>query len=98
MPPRCGVDPYTEWLPLDARLSRLAEAAVAGGLTVSAAMMAAPTHAITIIVVSNLSTASTIEGVRIDELARDQTAAQIFDLNRQNGSAPWARTVTWSRR
>ena len=59
-----------------------AEAAAAGGLTVSAVMMAAPTHAVGI-VVSNLSTASTIEGVRIDELARDQTASQIFDLNRQ---------------
>ena len=34
-------------------------------------------------IVSNLGTASTIEGVRIDELARDQTAAQILDLNRQ---------------
>jgi hypothetical protein len=35
------------------------------------------------IVVSNLSTASTLEGVRIDELARDQTAAQLFNLNRE---------------
>jgi hypothetical protein len=76
------VDPYTDFSPLDAKLSRLAEAAVAGGLTVSAVMMAAPTHAVGI-VVSNLSTASTIEGVRIDELARDQTASQIFDLNRE---------------
>ena len=76
------IDPYTNFPPVDAKLSRLAEAAVAGGLTVSAAMMAAPTHAVGI-VVSNLSTASTIEGVRIDELARDQTASQIFDLNRQ---------------
>ena len=76
------IDPYTDFPPVDAKLSRLAEAAVAGGLTVSAAMMAAPTHAVGI-VVSNLSTASTIEGVRIDELARDQTASQIFDLNRQ---------------
>ena len=76
------VDPYTDFPPLDAKLSRLAEAAAAGGLTVSAAMMAVPTHAVGIIV-SNLSTASTIEGVRIDELARDQTASQIFDLNRQ---------------
>ena len=76
------VDPYTDFPPLDAKLSRLAEAAVAGGLTVSAVMMAAPTHAVGM-VVSNLSTASTIEGVRIDELARDQTASQIFDLNRE---------------
>jgi hypothetical protein len=76
------IDPYTDFPPVDAKLSRLAEAAVAGGLTVSAAMMAVPTHAVGI-VVSNLGTASTIEGVRIDELARDQTASQIFDLNRE---------------
>ena len=82
MPPRWESIPYTDFPPLDAKLSRLAEAAAAGGLTVSAAMMAVPAHAVGI-VVSNLSTASTIEGVRIDELARDQTASQIFDLNRQ---------------
>jgi hypothetical protein len=76
------IDPYTDFPPLDAKLSRLAEAAAAGGLTVSAVMMAAPTHAVGI-VVSNLSTASSIEGVRIDELARDQTASQIFDINRE---------------
>ena len=84
---KMGVDPYTDYPPLDARLSRLSEAAVAGGLTVSAAMFAVPVTAVAGIsaraVVSNVSTASTIEGVRIDELARDQTAAQIFDLNRQ---------------
>jgi hypothetical protein len=77
-----GVDPYTDFEPLDARLSRLSEAAAAGGLTVSAAMMAVPVTTVGIIV-SNIGTASTIEGVRIDELARDQTAAQIFDINRQ---------------
>jgi hypothetical protein len=79
---KVGVDPYTDMVPLDAKLSRLAEAAVAGGLTVSAAMMAVPVTTVGIIA-SNIGTASTIEGVRIDELARDQTAAQIFDLNRQ---------------
>lgn len=79
---KIGVDPYTDMAPLDARLSRLAEAAAAGGLTVSAAMMAVPVTTVGIIA-SNISTASTIEGVRIDELARDQTASQIFDLNRQ---------------
>ena len=36
------IDPYTDFPPLDAKLSRLSEAAVAGGLTVSAAMMAVP--------------------------------------------------------
>ena len=77
-----GVDPYTDFEPLDARLSRLSEAAAAGGLTVSAAMLAVPVGTVGLIV-SNISTASSIEGVRIDELARDRTAAQIFDLNRQ---------------
>jgi hypothetical protein len=76
------IDPYTDFPPVDAKLSRLAEAAAAGGLTVSAAMMAVPVTTVGI-VVSNLGTASTIEGVRIDELARDQTASQIFDFNRQ---------------
>jgi hypothetical protein len=84
---KIGVDPYTDYPPLDARLSRLSEASAAGGLTVSAAMFAVPVTAVAGIsaraVVSNVSTVSTIEGVRIDELARDQTAAQIFDLNRQ---------------
>ena len=79
---KVGVDPYTDFPPLDARLSRLAEAAAAGGLTVSAAMLAVPATTIGI-VVSNIGTASTIEGVRIDELARDQTVSQIFDINRQ---------------
>jgi len=76
------IDPYTDFPPLDAKLSRLAEAAAAGGLTVSAAMMAVPVTTVGI-VVSNFGTASTIEGVRIDELARDQTVSQIFDLNRE---------------
>jgi hypothetical protein len=76
------VDPYTDFPPLDAKLSRLAEASAAGGLTVSAAMMAVPLTKVGILI-SNYPTASTIEGVRIDELARDQTASQIFDLNRQ---------------
>jgi hypothetical protein len=79
---KVGVDPYTDFAPLDAKLSRLAEAAAAGGLTVSAAMMAVPVSAAALIY-SNLGTASSIEGVRVDELARDRTAAQIFDLNRE---------------
>ncbi len=79
---KVGVDPYTDFEPLDAKLSRLAEAAAAGGLTVSAAMLAVPVSAAALIY-SNLGTASSIEGVRVDELARDRTAAQIFDLNRE---------------
>jgi len=79
---KVGVDPYTDFPPLDAKLSALSQAAAAGGLTVSAAMLAVPVG-FAGVVFSNLSTASTLEGVRIDELARDQTAAQIFDLNRE---------------
>jgi hypothetical protein len=79
---KVGVDPYTDFPPLDAKLSSLSQAAAAGGLTVSAAMLAVPVG-FAGIVFSNLSTASTLEGVRIDELARDQTAAQIFDINRE---------------
>jgi hypothetical protein len=78
---KVGVDPYTDFPPLDAKLTQLAQAAAAGGLTVSAAMLAVPVTYVGL-VYSNLGTASTIEGVRIDELARDQTAAQIFDINR----------------
>jgi hypothetical protein len=78
---KLGVDPYTDFAPLDEKLSRLSEAAAAGGLTVTAALMVVPGAAG--IVVSNLSTASTMEGIKIETLARDYTAAQIFDLNRQ---------------
>ena len=79
---KVGVDPYTDFPPLDAKLTRLAEAAAAGGLTVSAATMAVPVGAMSLLY-SNISTISTIEGVRVDELARDQTAAQIVEFNRQ---------------
>ena len=80
-----GVDPYTDYPPLDDRLSRLSEAAAAGGLTVSGAFIAIPGAAG--LVVSNLKTASSLEGIKIDDLARDYTAAQIFDLNRQRLAA-----------
>jgi len=82
---KLGVDPYTDYQPLDAKLSRLSEAAAAGGLTVSGAMMAIPGGAG--IVVSNLRTASTLEGIKIEDLARDYTAAQILDLNRERLAA-----------
>ena len=80
-----GVDPYTDFAPLDHRLSRLSEAAAAGGLTVSGALIAIPGAAG--IVVSNLKTASSLEGIKIEDLARDHTAAQIFDLTRQRLAA-----------
>ena len=76
-----GVDPYTDFPPLDAKLKQLAEAATAGGLVVTGALMAVPGAAG--IVVSNLSTANKLNNVGLDQLARDYTAAQILALNRK---------------
>jgi len=78
---RYGVDPYTDFPPLDAALKRLAEASTAGGLVVTGALMAVPGAAG--IVVSNLSTANKLNDVAIDQLARNYTAAQILALNRK---------------
>lgn len=78
---RYGVDPYTDFPPLDAELKRLAEASTAGGLVVTGALMAVPGTAG--IVVSNLATANKLNDVGIDQLARDYTAAQILALNRK---------------
>ncbi len=75
-----GVDPYTDFAPLDAKLKQLSEAAALGGLAVTGALLAVPGAAG--IVVSNLSTANKLNDVAIDELARNYTAAQILDLNR----------------
>ena len=76
-----GVDPYTDFPPLDAKLKQLAEAATAGGLVVSGALIAVPGAAG--IVVSNLSTANKLNDIKLDQLARDYTAAQILALNRK---------------
>ncbi len=76
-----GVDPYTDYPPLDAKLNQLAEAAALGGLAVTGALMAVPGAAG--IVVSNLSTAHKLDNVAIQDLARQYTAAQILDLNRK---------------
>ena len=78
---RYGVDPYTDFPPLDAALKRLAEASTAGGLVVTGALMAVPGAAG--VIVSNLSTANTLNDVAIDQLARSYTAAQILALNRK---------------
>jgi len=78
---RYGVDPYTDFPPLDAVLKRLAEASTAGGLVVTGALMAVPGAAG--VIVSNLSTANKLNDVAIDQLARDYTAAQILALNRK---------------
>jgi hypothetical protein len=75
-----GVDPYTDFPPLDAKLKQLSEAAALGGLTVSGALLAVPGAAG--IIASNLSTANRLNDVAIEELARKYTAAQIMDINR----------------
>jgi hypothetical protein len=75
-----GVDPYTDFPPLDAKLKQLSQAAALGGLTVSGALLAVPGAAG--IVASNLSTVTKVNDVGIDELARKYTGSQILDLNR----------------
>ena len=80
-----GVDPYTDFPPLDAKLKQLAEAAALGGLAVTGALLAVPGAAG--IVVSNLSTAHKLNNVGIEELARNFTASQILDLNRERLNA-----------
>lgn len=79
---KVGVDPYTDYPPIDAKLNALSQAAAAGGLTVSAAMLAIPAGLVGT-VVSNISTASTLEGARVEDLARDKTVSQIFNINRE---------------
>jgi hypothetical protein len=73
---KLGVDPYTDYEPLQARLQKLSQAAAAGGLVVSGAMMAIPGAAG--IVVSNVGTSS-----RVKDSLRDRTAAQLMDMNRE---------------
>ena len=76
-----GVDPYTDFPPLKAKLDRLSEAAALGGLTVSGALLIVPGAAG--IIVSNLSTAYKLNDIGLEDLARNFTAAQIMDLNRE---------------
>jgi len=75
-----GVDPYTDFPPLAAKLNQLSQAAAAGGLVVTGALLLVPGSAG--IIVSNLSTAYKVNNIGIDDLARDYTAAQILDINR----------------
>jgi hypothetical protein len=73
---KLGVDPYTDYAPLQSRLQKLSQAAAAGGLVVSGAMMAIP--GAVGIVVSNVGTSS-----RVKDSLRDRTAAQLMDMNRE---------------
>jgi len=73
---RLGVDPYTDYQPLQLRLQKISQAAAAGNLVVSGAMIAIPGAAG--LVISNTATASGVA-----DAMRDQSAAQLMDLNRQ---------------
>jgi hypothetical protein len=75
-----GVDPYTDFPPLAAKLNQLAGAAATGGLVVKGALMVIPGAAG--IVVSNLSTVSTLNNMTLAQIARDYSEEQIIDLNR----------------
>lgn len=72
---RLGVDPYTDYEPLQLRLQKISQAAAAGGLVVSGAMMAIP--GAVGLVISNTATAG-----NVSDAMRDQTAAQLMDMNR----------------
>ena len=89
-----GVDPYTDFPPLAAKLDQLSQAAAMGGLAVTGAMFAIP-GGVAALVVSNLSTANQLNNIGMQELARDYTAPQILDINRglldKMGIAPGLR-------
>lgn len=72
---RLGVDPYTDFMPLEAKLNELAGASAIGGLAVSGAFLVVPGAAG--IALSNVSTADTVGA-----LATDYTSAQLMDMNR----------------
>ena len=71
-----GVDPYTDYKPLADKLASMAGFAAAGGLAVSAALIAVPGAAGAI--VSDVSTANTLNG-----MARDYSDTQLLDMNRE---------------
>lgn len=72
---KLGVDPYTDFQPLQVRLTQLSAAAATGGMLVSGALMAIP--GVGGIIVSNTATSANLGNV-----ARDNTPAQLLDLNR----------------
>jgi len=76
-----GVDPYTDFPPFDAKLTQLSQAAAAGGLVVTGALMAVP--GAPGLVVSNLSTVTKISDVSLADVARQYTAPQLLEHNRR---------------
>ncbi len=73
---KLGVDPYTDFEPLQVRMQKISQAAATGGLIVQGAMMAIP--GAVGIVVSNAGTSG-----RVYDSVRDRTAAQLMDMNRE---------------
>ena len=72
---KLGVDPYTDFQPLQQRMTQLSAAAATGGLVVTGALMAIP--GVGGIIVSNTATSANLGNV-----ARDNTPAQLLDINR----------------
>ena len=72
---KLGVDPYTDFPPLQQQLTKLSAAAATGGLLVSGALMAIP--GVGGIIVSNTATSA-----NLGNAARDNTPAQLMDINR----------------
>jgi hypothetical protein len=72
---KLGVDPYTDFAPLQQQLTQLSAAAATGGLVVSGALMAIP--GVGGIIVSNTATSA-----NLGNAARDNTPAQLLDINR----------------
>jgi hypothetical protein len=73
---KLGVDPYTDFPPLQERLKQLSGAAATGGLVVTGALMAIPG-------VGGLIVSNTATGASLGSAARDNTPAQLLDLNRE---------------
>ena len=69
-----GVDPYTDFEPLDHSLEQMAKASAFGGLAVKVGFAAIPGGAGTVV-----SAASTSQSLQ--ELIRDNTPAQLIDIN-----------------
>jgi hypothetical protein len=72
---KLGVDPYTDFQPLQQRLTQLSAAAATGGLVVTGALMAIPG-------VGGLIVSNTATGANLGNAARDNTPAQLLDINR----------------
>jgi hypothetical protein len=72
---KLGVDPYTDFAPLQQKLTQLSAAAATGGLVVTGALMVIPG-------VGGLIASNTATGANVADAARDNTPAQLLDLNR----------------